>query len=201
MRIEIVIFDGFDDLDALAPAEVLNIAAREGAPFDVELVGVRSPGLVQSAWKTQIFVENVLGKPDAVIIPGGGWVAKPAHGTWAQVQDGFLPRKLAEIAPGLQWAGSVSTGAMVLAAAGMLHGQAATASQGVLEELRAAGSFVVPQKVADDGDRITAAGLTSSLDLALWITDRFAGAEIAARTSVAIGYRPWDEVWTRGTAA
>ena len=135
MRIEIVIFDGFDDLDALAPAEVLNIAAREGAPFDVELVGVHSPGLVQSAWKTQIFVENVLGKPDAVIIPGGGWVAKPAHGTWAQVQDGFLPRKLAEIAPGLQWAGSVSTGAMVLAAAGMLHGRAATASQGVLEEV------------------------------------------------------------------
>lgn len=201
MRIEIVVFDGFDDLDALAPAEVLKIAADEGAPFDVELVGVRGPGLVRSAWNTQIYVEQALGEPDAVIIPGGGWAGQPEHGTWAQVQDGFLPRKLAELAPRLQWAGSVCTGAMVLSAAGMLRGRAATASQGVVADLRAAGSFVVTQRVADDGDRITAAGLTSSLDLALWVTDRFAGPEIAARTSVAIGYRPWDEVWTKDSAA
>lgn len=201
MRIEIVVFDGFDDLDALAPAEVLKIAAGEGAPFEVELVGVRGAGLVRSSRSTQIFVEKGLGGPDAVLIPGGGWAGQPEQGTWAQVQDGFLPHKLAGLAPSLEWAASVCTGAMILAAAGMLRGRAAAASDEVLDDLRAAGSFVVPQKVADDGDRITAAGLTSSLDLALWITDRFAGPEIAARTSIAIGYRPWDEVWTRGSAA
>lgn len=201
MRIEIVVFDGFDDLDALAPAEVLNIAADEGASFEVELVGAYGSGLVRSAWNTQIYVETGLGRPDAIIVPGGGWSDRPTRGAWVEVQNGALPRQLAALAPGLLWASSVSTGAMILAAAGMLRGRTATTSEAVAADLRAAGSYVVPQRVADDGDRITAAGLTSSLDMALWITDRFAGPEIAARTSVVTGYRPWDEVWTREPAA
>lgn len=201
MRIEIVVFDGFADLDAFAPAQVLNLAAAEGAPFDVELVGVRGAGLVRSAWNTHIYVESGLGGPDAVIIPGGGWDNQSGFGTRAEVQDGYLPRKLAQLAPSLQWAGAICSGAMILAAAGMLRNRTATTSEGAVADLRAAGSFVVPQRVADDGDRITAAGLTSSMDLALWITDRFAGPEIAARTAVSIGHRPWGEVWTHNGAA
>ncbi len=96
---------------------------------------------------------------------------------------------------------SVCTGAMLLAAAGLLHGRAATTHHDALDDLRATGADVIDDaRVVDDGEIITAAGVTSGIDLALWIIERELGATAAEATARSLAYPRIDSVrqFTRG---
>jgi len=68
---------------------------------------------------------------------------------------------------------------MLLAAAGLLKNRPATTNRGAFEELAATGAQVVPARVVDDGDIITAGGITSGFDLTLWLVERFISSEAA----------------------
>ena len=72
-----------------------------------------------------------------------------------------------------------------------------TTNRGVLDDLRAAGADVVDERVVDDGDVITAGGLTAGLDLGLWLVEREAGAELAADVARSIADEPRTEVARR----
>lgn len=183
MRIEIVVFDGFDELDVFGPFEVLAMAG-----FAVELVAVERPGPVRSMRGVQLHVPAVLGQADGVVVPGGGWLNRAAAGTWAQAQHGVLPARLAELAPSTRWLASVCTGSLLLAAAGLLTGRRATTNRNAYEELRAYGVTVLDERVVDDGDRITAGALSAGLDLGLWITEREVGAAAAETVAATIEY-------------
>jgi putative intracellular protease/amidase len=183
MRIEIVVFDGFDELDAFGPFEVFSIAG-----FDVELVAVERPGQVTGKGGAQLLVPAVLGQADGVVVPGGGWLNRAAVGSWAEAQRGVLPARLAELAPSTRWLASVCTGGMLLATAGLLTGRRATTNRNAYEELRAHDVTVLDQRVVDDGDRITAGALSAGLDLGLWITERELGAAAAERVATAVEY-------------
>src|ERR1700712_2276210 len=98
MRIEIVVFEGMDELDAIVPFEVLSNAASLHKDWDVALVGVREPGLVIGGHGMRLDVTEALGSPGAVIVPGGGWGDRAPKGTHQQVNDGYLPGRLAEVA-------------------------------------------------------------------------------------------------------
>ena len=126
MRIEIVVFDGFDELDAVGPYEVLRTAEAYGADWDVTLVGVASAGTVTAHHGLRLAVTEALGHPDALIVPGGGWSQRSEPGTWGEVQRGDLPARIAAAAPGCAWVASVCTGAMLLSAAGLTRGRPAT---------------------------------------------------------------------------
>jgi transcriptional regulator GlxA family with amidase domain len=78
---------------------------------------------------------------------------------------------------------SVCTGAMALAAAGLLEGRRATTHHAALEDLRRSGADVVDARVVDDGDIVSCGGVTSGIDLALWLVERFAGDEVADRVA------------------
>ena len=91
MRIEIVVFDGFDELDAVAPYEVLRNAASGGADWDVALVGAHGAGVVTAAHGLQLTVTEGMGHPEALIVPGGGWGEHAEQGTWAEIQRGPCP--------------------------------------------------------------------------------------------------------------
>lgn len=185
MRIEIVVFDGFDELDVFGPFEVLSIAG-----FDVGLVTVERPGPVSSMRGVQLQVGEVLGRPDGVIVPGGGWLDRATEGAWAQAQRGVLPAKLSALAPSTRWMASVCTGALLLAAAGLLTARRATTNRNAHEELRAHDVTVLDQRVVDDGDRVTAGAITAGLDLGLWLTERELGAASAGRVAEIIEYAP-----------
>ena len=77
---------------------------------------------------------------------------------------------------------------MLLAAAGITHGRSATTHHVAIDDLRASGAVIVNARVVDDGDIITAGGVTSGLDLALLIVERQAGREIADRVASEIEY-------------
>ncbi|WP_433533969.1 DJ-1/PfpI family protein [Micromonospora sp. CA-249363] len=184
MRIEIVVFDGFDELDVFGPFEVLAMAG-----FAVELVAVERPGPVRSMRGVDLHLPTVLGPADGIVVPGGGWLNRAAAGSWAQAQHGVLPARLAELAPATRWMASVCTGSLLLAAAGLLTGRRATTNRNAYEELRAFGVTVLDQRVVDDGDRITAGALSAGLDLALWITERERGVATADRVAATIEYQ------------
>ncbi|MER7892420.1 DJ-1/PfpI family protein [Micromonospora sp. NPDC094482] len=183
MRIEIVVFDGVDELDVFGPFEVLSMAG-----FSVELVAVERPGPVTSMRGVRFDVPTVLGQADGLVVPGGGWLNRAPAGAWAQAQLGVLPARLAALAPSTRWVASVCTGGLLLAAAGLLADRQATTNQNAYEELRAYDVDVVAERVVDDGDRITAGALSAGLDLGLWITERELGSATADRVAAVIGY-------------
>jgi transcriptional regulator GlxA family with amidase domain len=186
MRIEIVVFDGFDELDAIGPFEVLRLAATEVVKdLDVGLVGELGGGEITASYGLKLTVDGGLsGDADMVIVPGGGWndatPDAPPQGARAVVARGVLPRRLAELHEGGTRMGSVCTGAMLLDAAGLTKGRPATTHCGAIDELRAHGADIKEgYRVVDDGDLITAGGVTSGIDMALYLVEREWGERLA----------------------
>jgi transcriptional regulator GlxA family with amidase domain len=181
MLIEVVVYDGFDEMDAVGPYEVLRNAADAGAPFEVELVGADGPGAVRGSHGTVVQVATGLGEPDAVVVPGGGWNDRGSPGAWSQACDGRLTGRLVDLAPRLRWIASVCTGGMLLAESGLLRGRPAVTHRSAMDQLARYGAEPVDARVVDDGAVLTAGGVTSGLDLALWLVEREAGPEVAAQ--------------------
>ncbi|GAA4836964.1 DJ-1/PfpI family protein [Actinomycetospora corticicola] len=190
MHIEIVVFDGFDDLDAFGPHEVFSHAARRLDRWSSTLVGVDGPGTVTSAHGVVVTVAQALGEPDLVVVPGGGWHGRGA-GARAQADQGVLPRRLAARAARGGLVASVCTGGMILAAAGLTTGRPAVTHHSALEDLAASGALVRPEaRVVDDGDLVTSGGVTSGLDLALHLLAREAGPDVARMIAEHVEYTP-----------
>ena len=164
-RIEIVLFDGFDEMDAIAPYEVLRTAAGYGAPIEAELVGAHGPATIAASHGTRIVVERGPSETaDVVLVPGGGYFH--GAGIRAELEHGGLPRILAATHARGAIVGSVCTGAMLLAATGLTAGRRVTTHHLAFEDLRASGAHVIEARFVDDGDIVAAGGVTSGLDLA-----------------------------------
>jgi len=173
----IVLYEGFDELDAVAPFEVLQSAARAGVPFRVTLVALEAPSIITASHGLKIPVEQRLAdvRCDWLIVPGGAWVARLPVGAWGEIERGVLPRAIAEVRARGTALASVCTGAMLLSAAGLTRGRRATTHHVAKAALAEEGAHVVDARVVDDGDLVTAGGVTSGLDLALWLIERLAG--------------------------
>ena len=175
MTIEILLFDGFDDLDAFGPFEVLSEA---GLP--TRFVTIEPKEHVHSAHGATIVPDGVLGDPDLVLVPGGGWHDRSGVGAYAEARRGAITKAIADRHAAGRRVGSVCTGAMLLAEAGILRGRPAITHHSAIEDLRTSGADVREgDRVVDDGDIITAAGVTSGIDLALYLIEQELGAEAA----------------------
>ena len=196
MRIEIPLFTGFDDVDAIGPFEILANAAVVVAGLEVALVGAHEAGVVHSSHDARIVVDEVLSdRADMVIVPGGGWnglrhygfevgdaAEARASGVRREHADGRLPARIAELHAAGATVASVCTGALLLAKAGVLDGRPATTHRGNLDQLESMGALVDREaRVVDDGDVLTCGGVTSGLDLALHIVEREWSAGLATK--------------------
>jgi transcriptional regulator GlxA family with amidase domain len=200
MRIDIVLFPGFDELDAIGPFEVLTSAAKHGADFGVRLVSPSGPGEVVTAHGLRVHAEAGLRqepRPDLILVPGGGWNNRSEIGARAEAEQGDIPAHLAELHQAGTIVAAVCTGAMLVSASGLLRGRPAVTHHGAIDDLRAAGAKVIQERVVDDGQIITAGGVTSGLDLALWLVERFAGASVAKTVSDEMEYERRGTVWRR----
>lgn len=181
MRVAIVVYDGFDDLDAVGPYEVLTMAVEADVGLDdVRLVAREPAERVTSSHGLEIVVQGELdGSADLVIVPGGSWAARGDVGAWGEIQRGALPRALGlEHARGAHLA-AVCTGTMLLSAAGLTRGRPATTHHVALQALGEEGAVVIEERVVDDGDIVTCGGVTSGIDMALWLVERDFGLELA----------------------
>ena len=180
MEIDIVVYDGIDEMDALGPFEVLR-GAQLGGLLEVRLVTRLPRRRVTGAFGLSFEVGDVFapGRADVVLVPGGGWAGRAERGAWGEVQRGDWLPLLAEAAEAGSTMASVCTGALLLAHAGVVGTRAATTHHLALDDLAATGATVVRERVVDDGDLVTGAGVTSGLDVALHLVERIGGTEAA----------------------
>jgi transcriptional regulator GlxA family with amidase domain len=192
MQTDILIYDGFDELDALGPYEVLAHAG-----FDVALVTHGATDRIVASHGAIVVPHRELrDRPELLMLPGGGWTRRPPKGAWAEVQRGVLPPAIAERHAAGARVASVCTGAFLVAAGGLLDGRPATTHRDDLDDLDAMGVRVIRDaRVVDDGDILTAAGVTSGIDLALWIAEQEMGRETADAVAAEIEHRRDDRVW------
>jgi transcriptional regulator GlxA family with amidase domain len=197
MNVQIVPFNGFDELDAIAPHEIWQMARELKPDLNVQLVTLDGAKDITASNGLRVQAQGQLGaiKPDLVVVPGGGWITRSPVGAWAEAQRGALPDRLAQLNHDGVIMASVCTGAMLLAAAGLLKNRPATTNHGALDELAATGAHVVRARVVDDGEVITAGGITCGLDLTLWLVERFISSESAHTLEGRLEYERRGTVW------
>ena len=201
MRIDILLFDGFDELDAIAPFEVLRAAAAAGADFATRLLTLRPTSEVTASNGLCVRPDGALSqlregeRPHVLVVPGGGWNARKPQGARAEAERGEIPAALARLHEAGTTLAGVCTGGMLIATAGLLAGRPAITHHGALDDLQAAGANIVDARVVDDSDIVTAGGVTSGLDLALWLVERFASARIAHHVESRLEYERRGVVW------
>ncbi|KUI13805.1 glutamine amidotransferase [Mycolicibacterium acapulense] len=209
MHAQIVLFDGFDPLDAVAPYEVL-VAGSDfvGGELEVEFVSAEGPRPVVSGSRGLTLEATARldpAKPGFVIVPGA---AGPVDG---DLDEGVatIPVLLARFGdtaavPMMREAfansditvATVCGGSLALAMAGLLDGRHANTHHLGVDVLDATGVFPVSARVVDDGDLVTAGGVTSGLDLALHLLDRSYGPRIALAVEELFAYERRGTVWT-----
>jgi transcriptional regulator GlxA family with amidase domain len=181
MKVAYVLYPDFTALDLIGPYEVIS------AWPDVELHWVATtPGPVSSDRGLQVLPTHApaqLPDPDVVVIPGSSRPLGP-------LGDAVLLDWVRAVAPGARWLASACTGAGVYGAAGVLAGRRATTHWGFRENLRAMGVDVVADRVVFDGRFVTGAGVSAGIDMALALTARVHGAELAKAIQLAIEYDP-----------
>jgi transcriptional regulator GlxA family with amidase domain len=198
VTVQIIIFNGFDELDAIAPFEVLRTAKAMGADVQVELATVDSTEEIVAAHGLRIQPDAKLridGGLDILIVPGGGWGNRAAQGAWAEVQRGVIPAAISQLHHNGTTIASVCTGAMLVAGSGLLTGRSATTHHVAIDELRAIGAEVIDARVVDDGEIVTAGGVTSGLELTLWLLERYLSPQIACAVEKELEYERRGAVW------
>jgi len=177
-RIIVVAVPPVDELDLVGPLQVFNSVNRlAGRPiYAIEVVTNSDRPTVEGEGGVLTFVarhhfKKIEGMCDSVLL---------ACGTSSRsVRDPALTAWLKKMAPEVRRLGAVCVGAFLLAEAGLLDGRRATTHTHRLELFaREFPSVTVEEgKIIDQGDVVTAGGVSSGIDLALYLVERWFGAE------------------------
>ncbi|MFI8440588.1 DJ-1/PfpI family protein [Streptomyces rochei] len=198
LRVHVVMFDGVEELDFAAPYEVFSASGHfADREVDVRYVSLDGPRTVQAAYGTRLRVDHGWAPRDAdlLVVPGGGYARREDPGVWAEIRRGSLPRALAAATrPGLT-VSALCTGVMLLSAAGLTTGRPCTTHHRARADLEKQGGVLRNARVVDDGDLVTAGGVTSGLDLALWLVRRELGADAAVGLEEMLEYEARGTVW------
>jgi putative intracellular protease/amidase len=182
MRIAIPLFDGVTALDAIGPYEVLSRVPGAEISFVAPEPGPKRTDNRMLALHADVALAD-LTDPDILLIPGG-------YGTRRLMKDEAMLAWVRGVHASSQWTTSVCTGALVLAAAGVLEGLDATTHWLSLDILREYGAEPVGRRVVEQGKVITAAGVSAGIDMALVLASRLAGDPVAQAIQLAIEYDP-----------
>jgi putative intracellular protease/amidase len=210
---QVVLFDGFDPLDVIAPYEVLHAATMvtEGL-LTAELVSAEGPrdvpsGLAGVSLRATAGVDP--SRADVIVVPGAlGRMPDEDEPTddsipviLGRTLDTALPALLKEALdrPGVTVA-TVCGGSMVLAMAGLIEGRPATSHHLGLDLLDATGVVAVDARVVDDGDLVSGSSVTSGLDVGLYLLERELGPRVAVAVEQLIAHERRGTVW-RATGA
>jgi putative intracellular protease/amidase len=182
MKTAILLYDRLTALDAIGPYEVLSRLPDS----TLEFVAVK-PGPIRTdnGMLTLLAERSIadVSEPDIVLVPGGpGEVA-------ARAGEEVL-EWLRAVHEKTAWTTSVCTGSLILAAAGLLEGKRATSHWLALEELGRLGAQPVSERVVFEGKIVTAAGVSAGIDMALALTGKIAGEEVAQAIQLGIEYDP-----------
>lgn len=208
MLMQIVLYDGFDPLDVIAPFEVLAAGSdAAGGSFAVELVSADGPGDVVSGTRGLILRATATLDPDRpgyVVVPGvsGPTTGDPDRGAvtipvlLARFGDSAaIPLLRAALRNPEVTLAAVCGGTLALAMAGLIDGRHAVTHGLGMDLLDATGVCAVPARVVDDNDLVSAGGVTSGLDLGLHILERECGPRVAHAVETLFEYERRGIVW------
>src|SRR4051812_39604186 len=182
MDIAIPLYDHFTALDAVGPYDVLSRLPEAKVTFVAHEPGpLRTENGMLAMVADQALEE--LPEPEIVVVPGG-------FGTRSLLDDERILGWLRHAHESSRYTTSVCTGSLLLGAAGILDGLEATTHWLELETLERFGARPTSRRVVEQGKVITAAGVSSGLDMALVLAARLASDEVAEAIQLAIEYDP-----------
>ncbi|CAM5619589.1 DJ-1/PfpI family protein [Streptomyces xanthochromogenes] len=184
MQIAILLYDRFTALDAVGPYETLSRLPGAETVFVAERPGpVRndsgSLGLVAEKSLAEVV------RPDIVVVPGG-----PPEAVGPHLKGGPVLDWLRTVDVMTTWTTSVCTGSLLLGAAGLLNGRRATSHWLALDELRGFGATPTAERVVVDHKYVTAAGVSSGIDMGLALLGEIAGDRHAESVQLLMEYDP-----------
>jgi len=193
MEIAILLFPRLTALDAVGPYEVLR-----SIPGATLRMVAADPGPQRTDHGALALVADHSltdgPPPDVVVVPGGPGEADarrdPRVIEWVQRAHATST-----------WTTSVCTGSLVLGAAGLLAGKRATSHWTALDALAGFGAEPTEERVVVDGKVVTAAGVSSGIDMALWLVAQLTDVTTAESIQLAIEYDPQPPFSSGSTAS
>ena len=190
MNIGIALFEGCEELDFAGPWEVLSYWAQLWPDDGVTVFTVaKGTEPIRCAKGLRVIPDHSWDTAppiDVLVYPGG-------IGTRAQLGDEEVLAWLRKTAASAELMTSVCTGSLVYAAAGLLDGRPATTYFGTLDLLGSLGKDIqvrAQDRYVDDGDVITAAGVSAGIDMALYLVVRLHSRERSVEVRRGIQYDP-----------
>jgi putative intracellular protease/amidase len=183
MQIAFLIYDGLTSLDIIGPYEVL---ARI-PDADVRFVAVEQGELRVDTGAFGFVVDHTLEavpRPEVFVIPGG------LQGTFAAARDDRILAWVRGAHEHSRFSTSVCTGSLILGAAGLLRGLAATTHWAAKSMIEQHGATYSEERVVRAGKIVTAAGVSAGIDMALYLAGEMADAETAKAIQLSIEYDP-----------
>jgi len=181
MKIAFLIFENFTALDIIGPYEVLSKVPNSEIYFASLKPGFYSDGKVLKIEAK--YSLNDITNPEVIVIPGGFGI------------DSLLNNR--EILTWIQnahktslWTTSVCSGALLLAAAGLLKNCKATTHWNRKEQLKEYGVNVVNERYVKDGKIITSAGVSAGIDMALYLVSLLVNEKFAQVIQLSMEYDP-----------
>ena len=196
--IAFVLYPGLTPLDMVGPLQVLTSLSALAPQYRTVVVGQRIEPM-DSDIHVQMLPDktfDAMPRPFALIVPGGGVPTLRAMSNAAIRQYVRTAAETAEIV------GSVCTGALILAAVGLLKGRQATTHWAFAKVLEHLGATYRRKRWVEDGKYITAAGVSAGIDMGLRLAARLTDEATARQVQLSIEYDPqppfgridWDHI-------
>jgi transcriptional regulator GlxA family with amidase domain len=180
--VALVLYPGFTALDIVGPFQTLVSVPGLDVFFVAEAAGEVVDDTGRFSLRAQKSFAEVT-SPDVVVVPGG-------FGARTASESDALVVWLREVYPGTTWMTSVCTGAAFLALAGFLEGVTATTHWAFVDLIEKRGATYTEQRVVIVGKVITAAGVSSGIDMGLTLVSLLVNDEVAKMVQLAIEYDP-----------
>jgi len=181
LQVAMPIFKAMTALDFVGPYEVLNCLPNVKVVLVSHSVGLYTDLGTLTVQATASF--DQVPKPDIVVVPGG-------VGTRALLEDEAILQWLRKVHETSLYTTSVCTGSLLLAAAGLLNGLEATTHWNAFDLLASLGAKPVKARVVQQGKIITAAGVSSGIDMALELAALITDETTAKAVQLYIEYDP-----------
>jgi len=182
MKIAAFIFDKITVLDIVGPTELLSWLPGS----EIVWVGKEIGPIRAAPTGLAITVEHTLDEvlsADILIIPGG-------PGVRLLLQDDKVLGWVRKVHATTKWTTSVCTGSLLMGAAGLLRGLEATTHWNAAATLESFGASYREKRVVPQGKIVTSAGVSSGIDMALWLVGKIAGDDAAREAQLCIEYDP-----------
>jgi len=198
----ILVYPEVEALDFCGPYEVFSLAHTHDAPpasgkseamgpmnflFDVRIVAASTQPVTVRGGMKVVPTESFDSCPqvDILVIPGGGKAGV--------VNDAALLAWVSKQAKKAELVTSVCTGSFILAEAGLLDGKSSATHQMAVKKMRAKYpkvTVIAGKRVVEDGNIVTAAGVSSGLDMSLQVVGKLHGDDVAGMVAEIIEYHP-----------